>query len=80
HDLVAAALAAVGDAGGTPHGARVDFAPPLADANRCTHGLIVPVAVRGGARPRPGKAVLVAIGRPAGRGRDVDKLKLVCVP
>jgi hypothetical protein len=80
--VVSTALGAVTTlAGGTPRRAAVVFSPPFADANRCTETITLPVALRTrGARTRPGKAVLQVTGKANGRGKDVDRLKLICMP
>jgi hypothetical protein len=56
----------------------VTFSQPLEASERCTAPVTIPVTTRG---RRPGKVVLrtrtlAATGRP----RDVDALKLVCLP
>ena len=80
--LVGEMLAAVATvAGGTPKRAAVVFAPPFTGANACTASMPVEVAVRTrGKRSRPGKAVLQVTGKAAGRGADVDRVKLLCMP
>jgi sugar lactone lactonase YvrE len=80
--LVGEMLAAVATvAGGTPKRAAVVFAPPFTGANACTASMPVEVAVRtSGKRSRPGKAVLQVTGKAAGRGADVDRVKLLCMP
>ena len=79
--LVATALGAVGDvAGGTARRGTLVFAPPFS-GNRCTRAMSVTVAVRTRkGHARPGRAVLVATGKASGRGRAVDRVKLVCLP
>jgi len=80
--LVGEMLGAVATvAGGTPKHAAVVFAPPFTRANACTASMPVEVAVRTrGKRSRPGKAVLQVTGKAAGRGADVDRVKLICMP
>jgi hypothetical protein len=68
-------------AGGTPKRTAVVFAPPFTGANACTASMPVEVAVRThGKRSRPGKAVLQITGKAAGRGADIDRVKLLCMP
>jgi hypothetical protein len=71
-----AALATVGPS--TVGVGAVDYGPPLEATTRCTDALAVTVPTRGA---RPGTLVLRTRTTAAGgRPRDVDTLKLVCVP
>jgi sugar lactone lactonase YvrE len=79
--LVAEGLGAVGAVGGAAGRGAVLFQPPLVTANVCTAPMTISLPIRAhGRRQRPGKSVLVATGKAAGRGRDVDTVKLICVP
>ena len=61
--------------GAPASGPAMIFAPPLAQAML----MQVPFRRRGSHR-RPGKTVVRALAKAAGRGRDVDRVKLVCDP
>jgi len=67
--------------GGAPRGAGVVFTPPMSEGNRCTPSLTVSVPLRGRpARPRPGKAVVTLAATGGGRARDIDRVRLLCLP
>jgi hypothetical protein len=80
--LVSAAIGAVAQAaGGAPRATSVLFTPPFTTANVCTQPMTADVAVRGRAgHPKPGKAVVTVAGKMSGRGRDADRVRLVCQP
>jgi hypothetical protein len=79
---VGEALAAfAGLAGAGRRGAGLTFTPALEEPTRCTTPTALTVPLRaGGARLRPGRAVLASVGKASGRGADADRVKLVCVP
>jgi hypothetical protein len=62
----------------TTAGSTVTFTPPLDESERCTADVTLVVPTRGA---RPGKLALRVVTVAAGgRPRDIDTLKLVCVP
>jgi len=75
-ETLVAAVAAVGPS--TTAGATVTFAPALDATERCTAPVTIPVATRG---HRPGVLKLhTRTTASGGKPRDVDTLKLVCMP
>ena len=61
--------------GAPASGPAMIFAPPL------TQAMLMQVPFRRrGSHLRPGKTVVRALAKAAGRGRDVDRVKLVCDP
>jgi sugar lactone lactonase YvrE len=76
-----AAVAGVADTAASTTGGVVAFAPPLSEPDRCTSPIEVAVPVRVRRRgPAPGKATLRAVGIATARGRDADRIRLICEP
>jgi hypothetical protein len=76
-----AAVARIATAAASTTGGTVAFAPPLTEPDRCTNVVEITVPLRVRPRgPRPGKATLRAVGTATPRGRDADRIRLICEP
>jgi sugar lactone lactonase YvrE len=77
----AAAVARIASAAASTTGRAVAFAPPLTEPDRCTSTVAVTVPLRTRKRGlAAGKATLRAVGTASARGRDADRIRLICEP
>jgi hypothetical protein len=75
---VTSAVGKVAGDGATRSRSRVIFTPPFTATDRCTSPVAVTVALRG--RLRPGRLRIQTRVVGTGRGRDVDRVTLICDP